>query len=70
MQQCRQTGEHAGGKDHGDKTDITALLMSKRRERRGIQRRGNRPAPCLDGSRNAAHRYVPGKANGPPVAGH
>lgn len=70
MQQRRQAGKQSGGKDYCDKTDITALLMPKRRERRGIQRRGKRPAPHLEGSRNAAHRYVPGKANGPPVAGH
>lgn len=70
MRQRGETREQSRGEDHGDEADITVLLVAKSREGGRIQRRGNRPARCLEASRYCAHRRVPEKANGPPVAGH
>ena len=70
MRQRSQAREQSRGEDHGDEADITALLVTKRREGGRIQRCGNRPARRVEASRYSAHRRIPEKANGPPVAGH
>ena len=70
MRQHSQARGQARGEDHGDEADITDLLVTNRREGGRIQRRWNRHGRRLEGSRSSAHRRVPEKANGPPVAGH